>query len=152
MGSGRTPRSCKMWKILRQPRPREGAATRQQAIEQSDFDLLNFRIADDEGPHRRRHQLDSGGRGIGAGFGGTGLGPDGLRHTHATLLLEDGVDVKTVSERLGHDSIQTTLELYAHVTPRMRASAALRFGALLGRAQGIRAQDGPSGAPVRVSQ
>jgi len=51
------------------------------------------------------------------------------------LLLEDGVDVKTVSERLGHDSIQTTLELYAHVTPRMRASAAVRFGALLGRAR-----------------
>ena len=35
----------------------------------------------------------------------------GLRHTHATLLLEAGVDVKTVSERLGHDSAQTTLEL-----------------------------------------
>ncbi len=58
-----------------------------------------------------------------------------LRHTHATLLLEDGVDVKTVSERLGHDSVQTTLELYGHVTPRMRASAAARFGALLGRAR-----------------
>lgn len=56
-----------------------------------------------------------------------------LRHTHATLLLEDGVDVKTVSERLGHDSVQTTLELYGHVTPRMRASAAARFGTLLDR-------------------
>ena len=80
------------------------------------------------------------------------IGLHGLRHTHATLLLEDGVDVKTVSERLGHDSIQTTLELYAHVTPRMRASAAVRFGALLGRAQGIRAQDGPSEASAGVSQ
>jgi site-specific recombinase XerD len=39
--------------------------------------------------------------------------------THATLLLEEGVDVKTVSERLGHDSVQTTLELYGHVTPKM---------------------------------
>jgi hypothetical protein len=46
------------------------------------------------------------------------IGLHGLRHTHATLLLEDGVDVKTVSERLGHDSIPTTLELYGHVTPR----------------------------------
>jgi integrase len=35
-----------------------------------------------------------------------------LRHTHATLLLEDGFDAKFVSERLGHDSVQTTLELY----------------------------------------
>jgi hypothetical protein len=55
----------------------------------------------------------------------------GLRHTHATLLLEAGVDVKTVSERLGHDSAQTTLELYGHVTPRMRSNAAVRFGLLL---------------------
>src|SRR5260370_10511879 len=55
----------------------------------------------------------------------------GLRHTHATLLLEAGVDVKTVSERLRHDSVQTTLELYGHVTPRMRSNAAARFGSLL---------------------
>jgi integrase-like protein len=34
-----------------------------------------------------------------------------LRHTHAALLLAEGVDIKTVSERLGHDSVQTTLEL-----------------------------------------
>ncbi len=63
------------------------------------------------------------------------IGLHGLRHTHATLLLEEGVDVKTVSERLGHDTVQTTLELYAHVTPRMRANAAGRFGRLLSRAR-----------------
>jgi len=59
----------------------------------------------------------------------------GLRHTHATLLLEEGVDVKTVSERLGHDSVQTTLELYGHVTPKMRGNAAARFGSLLSNAR-----------------
>ena len=59
------------------------------------------------------------------------IGLHGLRHTHATLLLEAGVDVKTVSERLGHDNVQTTLELYGHVTPRMRSNAAARFGSLL---------------------
>ena len=59
----------------------------------------------------------------------------GLRHTHATLLLEAGVDVKTVSERLGHDSAQTTLELYGHVTTRMRSNAASRFGSLLSTAR-----------------
>lgn len=59
------------------------------------------------------------------------IGLHGLRHTHATLMLEAGVDVKTVSERLGHDSAQTTLELYGHVTPRMRSNAAARFGSLL---------------------
>ena len=63
------------------------------------------------------------------------IGLHGLRHTHATLLLEEGVDVKTVSERLGHDSVQTTLELYGHVTPKMRANAAARFGSLLSSAR-----------------
>ena len=80
------------------------------------------------------------------------IGLHGLRLTHATLLLEDGFDVKTVSERLGHDSIQTTLELYVHVTPRMRASAATRFGALLGLAQRIREHSVSSGPVAGVSQ
>jgi hypothetical protein len=39
------------------------------------------------------------------------------------------------SERLGHDSVQTTLELYGHVTPKMRANAAARFGSLLSSAR-----------------
>jgi integrase-like protein len=59
------------------------------------------------------------------------IGLHGPRHTHATLLLEAGVDVKTVSERLGHDNVQTTLDLYGHVTSRMRWNAAARFGSLL---------------------
>ena len=63
------------------------------------------------------------------------IGLHGLRHTHATLLLEAGVDVKTVSERLGHDTVQTTLELYGHVTQTMRSNAAARFGSLLNSAR-----------------
>lgn len=54
-----------------------------------------------------------------------------LRHTHATLLLEDGLDAKYVSQRLGHDSVQTTLELYGHVSSRRRRDAALRIGRML---------------------
>lgn len=38
-----------------------------------------------------------------------------IRHTHATILLYLGVDVKTISERLGHADIQTTLNIYADV-------------------------------------
>lgn len=37
-----------------------------------------------------------------------------LRHTHATLLISNGVNMKTVSTRLGHSSINTTLNLYTH--------------------------------------
>lgn len=38
-----------------------------------------------------------------------------LRHTHSTILLYLGVDIKTISERLGHADIQTTLNIYADV-------------------------------------
>lgn len=46
-----------------------------------------------------------------------------LRHTHATLLLEAGVPLKTVSARLGHSSIRITGDVYAHVTARMQDEA-----------------------------
>jgi len=54
-----------------------------------------------------------------------------LRHTHATLLLTDGVPVKVVSERLGHASATITLTVHQHVHPGMGRQAADRFAALL---------------------
>lgn len=47
-----------------------------------------------------------------------------MRHTHATWLLQAGVPVKVVSERLGHASITMTLGTYAHVLPGMQERAA----------------------------
>jgi integrase len=43
----------------------------------------------------------------------------GLRHTSATLLLQAGVSVKVVQERLGHKQISITLDIYAHALPSM---------------------------------
>lgn len=42
----------------------------------------------------------------------------GLRHTHATMLLESGRTLKDVSTRLGHSSIEITSDLYIHVTEK----------------------------------
>lgn len=50
-----------------------------------------------------------------------------LRHTHATLMLRQGVHPKIVSERLGHASINITLDTYSHVLPGLQAAAAKRF-------------------------
>jgi integrase len=49
------------------------------------------------------------------------------RHTHATLMLQQGVHPKVVQERLGHSSIQVTLDTYSHVTPGIQRAAAMRF-------------------------
>ena len=55
----------------------------------------------------------------------------GLRHTHATLLLELGVNPKVVQERLGHSDINTTMNIYSHVTPTMQKDAVQRLAQLL---------------------
>jgi integrase len=54
-----------------------------------------------------------------------------LRHTHATLLLKEGVPPKVVSERLGHSSVAFTMQVYQHVLPGMQADAAAAFGKIV---------------------
>lgn len=46
-----------------------------------------------------------------------------LRHTHATLLLRQGVHPKVVAERLGHTTVQFTLDKYSHVLPDTQREA-----------------------------
>jgi len=54
-----------------------------------------------------------------------------LRHTHATLALQAGVHPKVVQERLGHASVEVTLDTYSHVLPPMHQEAAARVAALI---------------------
>lgn len=52
------------------------------------------------------------------------MGLHALRHTYATRAIENGIDVKTVSELLGHEDIETTLNLYVHPTDDTKRQAA----------------------------
>ncbi len=57
-----------------------------------------------------------------------------LRHTHATLLFNDGKNIKMISQRLGHSDVGITLSVYAHLAPEAQDEAAdsiddLIFGA-----------------------
>lgn len=58
----------------------------------------------------------------------------GLRHAHASQSLADGVDIKTVSSRLGHSKASFTLAQYCHLMPGQDQEAAARTDARLRRA------------------
>jgi integrase len=64
-----------------------------------------------------------------------------LRHTNATLLLQAGVPIKVVSERLGHSRVAMTLDVYAHVLPAMDRAAADAIGPLVRPTDGVVAAD-----------
>jgi integrase len=61
-----------------------------------------------------------------------GFGLHSLRHTHATLLLKADVHPKVVQERLGHSSINQTLDTYSHVIPTMQQESVEKFDKLMG--------------------
>ena len=55
-----------------------------------------------------------------------------MRHTHASLLIKEGIPVKVVSERLGHAHIAHTTKTYQHLLPGMSAEAARTVERLAG--------------------
>lgn len=59
-----------------------------------------------------------------------------LRHTHATMFLEQGTHPKIVSERLGHSKVGITLDRYSHVLPHLQKEAVEQFDVTLRKALG----------------
>ena len=51
------------------------------------------------------------------------MGVHALRHTFATRAVESGMDLRTLSEILGHTKVSLTLQLYAHSTMEMKVEA-----------------------------
>lgn len=54
-----------------------------------------------------------------------------LRHTNASMLLESGVELKVIQERLGHADIQTTANIYTHVSKKLNRDATNKLTSLL---------------------
>ena len=54
-----------------------------------------------------------------------------LRHCYAAISLQNGDDIKTVSENLGHATVAFTLDIYGHVTDKMRKDSADRMQAYI---------------------
>jgi len=73
------------------------------------------------------------------------------RHSHASLMLKAGVHPKIVQERLGHASIQITLDTYSHVTPGLQEAAAARFDELVAPKRKSEAKNGsPPKGPLAI--
>lgn len=53
-----------------------------------------------------------------------------LRHSHASMLIEMGFSPLLIAERLGHDSVDTTLRIYSHLYPNKQADVAAQLSAL----------------------
>jgi integrase len=60
-----------------------------------------------------------------------GLSFHSLRHTHATMLLENGEDLELVSKRLGHSSVELTARTYSHVLEKRKAQTIKRLNEIL---------------------
>lgn len=61
--------------------------------------------------------------------------PHGLRHSCASLLMQAGVPVKAISERLGYSSVNITLNVYSHLVEDTQRDAALAMSALIARSK-----------------
>ena len=68
-----------------------------------------------------------------AAFGMTGCTLHSLRHTHASMLIAAGVDILTISRRLGHASPSITLDVYGHLVHGSDDRAAKIMEAAFGR-------------------
>ena len=57
--------------------------------------------------------------------------PHSFRHTHTSLLIEAGIGIKEIQQRLGHSDINTTMNIYAHMTANMEEKASNQFSKLM---------------------
>ena len=62
-----------------------------------------------------------------------------LRHTFATHAIQYGMDVKTLAATIGHASVETTLNIYSHVTDEMQKNAAQKIDRTIGAVTGVQA-------------
>ena len=106
--------------------------------QERDADLLDIPLTDEslvfgrpDGSPRGPSTLTLAFRRLTRRLGFTGVRLHDLRHTHATLMMEQGVNPKVVSERLGHASVVITLDTYSHVLPNMQEEAVAKFEAAM---------------------
>lgn len=91
---------------------------------EKDWSQSSFIMCDEENGKTSLNSFEHWWRSWADKGGWKGLRFHELRHTHATLLISNGTDVKTVQMRLGHSSAEVTMSCYAHALPMADGSAA----------------------------
>ncbi|WP_430602213.1 hypothetical protein IGJ02_002520 [Enterococcus sp. DIV0724b] len=77
-------------------------------------------FADINGTHTERQSLYQRSSRLAQKTGLPNIGTHGFRHSHASMLFEAGVSMKDAQERLGHSSIEMTMDIYTHVTKKSK--------------------------------
>lgn len=115
-------------RVLLGHRERQRAEREQLGGAWSDLDLV---FPSQLGTHLNPRNLSRAFDGLVRRAGVTKIGVHGLRHTHASLLIRNGIDIGVVSERLGHTNPGFTRNVYQHLYDEQRTQAALGLANLL---------------------
>ena len=114
--------------VLREHRDKQGALSTMRGKRLEDSDLV---FSQSDGAPLLPDSITHAWVKLARSVGLRGIRLHDARHTHASLLLKQGVHPKVVQERLGHASIAITLDTYSHVAPGLQEAAAKRFGEVL---------------------
>lgn len=96
---------------------------------------LNLVFTNELGEHLSKNTVYSHCKSVVAKIGMPSTRFHDLRHTFATLSLQNGDDIKTVSASLGHATVAFTLDVYGHVTEKMKQDSADRMQAFIDAAK-----------------
>lgn len=112
--------------VLRQHRESQRALRLVLGAPLSDADLV---FAHTDGSELLPHSVTNAWKRLVKRGGFEGIRLHDARHSHASLMMLQGVNPKVVSERLGHASVLITLDTYSHVLPGIQEAAATGFDA-----------------------
>ena len=110
--------------LLREHRARQEGTRKQLGKPLAPLDLV---FSHPDGAPLRPNSITRAFRRIAESLGLQGARLHDLRHAHATVMLQQGIHPKIVSERLGHSSVAITLDTYSHVVPGLQEAAVQRF-------------------------
>lgn len=112
------PKNKSSYRDLQIPRPLADILADQKARQQSDARFSeDFRVCGGAAPLRDT-SIENKNKAFGAAAGLPHIRVHDFRHTHASLLVNEGISIQEIARRLGHSKVEITWNTYAHLYPR----------------------------------